>query len=330
VDPKGAEHRGQHKDSCLDVLVITGPMVVTGSYDRGSDYRKKLKGRPATKRQVRHELTGKIPDSFKATNVTMSSVIDLVPAPADGSAPVASAYRLRPEEIDRTVCISRRISDAENSRDRRWKPMIYRETQCGAAVLEDGLCKLCLKRRAAYRGSVGVWHGILTEEPPSWMHMLGTSWAEERPPKWLGDVRSSAASSDSASVDSAPSAVSAVSGMSSAELRAALKVQLAIERESAKAAKEAEKAAKEPEKLAQKEALKAQKEAEKAALKAQKEAEKAALKARKDAEKEALKAQKEAEKAAKAAEKEAEKAAKAAQKEAEKAAKAAEKKVKAE
>jgi hypothetical protein len=248
----------------------------------------------------------------------MSSVYDLVPAPADGSAPVASAYRLRPEEIDRTVCISRRISDAENSRDRRWKPMIYRETQCGAAVLEDGLCKLCLKRRAAYRGSVGVWHGILTEEPPSWMHMLGTSWSDEKPPKWLGDVRSSAASSDSASVDSAPSsasAASAVSGMSSAELRAALKVQLAIEREAAKAAKEAEKAAKEPEKLAQKEALKAQKEAEKAALKA-----------RKDAEKEALKAQKEAEKAAKAAQKESEKAAKAAQKEAEKAAK----KVKAE
>ena len=193
------------------------------------------------------------------------SVYTLVPAPADGSAPVASAYRLRPEEIRHDVCISRRIDDTDSSRDRRWKPMIYREYQCGGTVVSDGLCKTCLRRKAAYTGKPGVWHGLITEEPPSWMHMLGTEWAAAKPPVWTGSVGSSDASS----------VASATSGE---EVKAAQKAL----RDAEKERKEAEKAAEKAKKEAEKTVKKAMKEIEKATQTAMKEAEKeAARKGRK-------------------------------------------------
>lgn len=198
------------------------------------------------------------------------------PAPlptSDGDAPSAAAYRLRPEEIDMSTCLGRKLTGGE---DKRWKPVIYRESQCGAAV-EDGcdLCKTCQRRLEKFveTPKAGPWTGRVTEEPLGWVHMLGTEWAEEKKPRFSAD----GSVSDVASEASAPSAASSKKSVE--------------------------------EKAAEKEAAKASKAAEKEAAKAAKAAEKEAAKAAKEAEKEAKKAAAAAEKAAKAAEKEAKKAA---------------------
>lgn len=202
---------------------------------------------------------------------------------SDGDAPSADAYRLKEEDIDMSTCLGRKLKGGE---DKRWKPVIYRESQCGSAV-EDGcdLCKTCQRRLEKFveTPKPGDWTGRVTEEPLGWVHMLGTEWADEKKPKWIGG--SAVEASETGSVASAPSAASS---KKSAEEKAAEK--------EAKKAEKAEAAA----------AKKAEKEAEKAAAKAAKEAEKAAAKAAKEAEKEAAKA----EKAAAAAAKKAEKAAK--------------------
>jgi chemotaxis protein histidine kinase CheA len=192
---------------------------------------------------------------------------------SDGDAPSADAYRLNEEDIDMSTCLGRKLAGGE---DKRWKPVIYRESQCGSTV-EDGcdLCKTCQRRLEKFveEPKAGPWTGRVTEEPLGWVHMLGTEWAEEKKPKWVGGE-----ASETGSVASAPSATSS---KKSAEEKAAEK--------EAKKAEKAEAAA----------AKKAEKEAEKAAKKAEKEAEKAAAKAAKEAEKAAAKAEKEAAKAAK-------------------------------
>jgi flagellar biosynthesis GTPase FlhF len=203
----------------------------------------------------------------------------------DGEAPSADAYRLKLEDIDMSTCLGRKLAGGE---DKRWKPVIYRESQCGGSV-EDGcdLCKTCQRRLEKFveAPKAGPWTGRVTEEPLAWVHMLGTEWAEEKKPRFSAD---GASVSDAASVASAPSTASS---KKSAEEKESVKATKAAEKEAAKAAKEAEKAAA---KAAKASAAAAEKEAKKAAAAAEKEAAKAA---------------KEAEKAAKAAEKEAKKAA---------------------
>ena len=206
----------------------------------------------------------------------------------DEEAPEADAYRLSPEKIQEDLCQGRRLDD----QDRRWKPSVYREVQCsGKPAAGSDLCATCAKRQAKYAEDDSPkvnWHGRITDEPFGWAHMLGTTWADEKKPKWMGSAASSASASvvaddsDAASEASAPAAAGAGS----------VKANKAAEKEAAKAAKEAEKAAakaaKEAEK-AEKEAAKAAKEAEKAAAKAAKEAEKEAAKAAKEAKKPAAK-----------------------------------------
>ena len=195
--------------------------------------------------------------------------VPLPEASADG-APDEDDYRVDAAEVDEAVCLGRRFSDP----DKRWKPAIYRELQCGGAVKEDGLCETCARRLQKYAADPkpGPWLGLITEEPPGWCHMLGTDWALDKNPVWRGVDTGSATASETGSE----------SGGSS-QMRTA-----AAQREAKKAEKEVERAAK-----------KAGKEEEKAAKKAAKEEEKAAKKAAKEAEKEAKKAEKEAEKAAK-------------------------------
>lgn len=190
----------------------------------------------------------------------------------DGEAPSAAAYRLRAEDIDMSTCLGRKLAGGE---DKRWKPVIYRESQCGAAV-EDGcdLCKTCQRRLEKFveAPKAGPWTGRVTEEPLGWVHMLGTEWAEEKKPRFSADG-AAASVSDAASVASAPSAASSKKSVE----------EKAAEKEAAKAAKAAAAAAAKEAKAAEKEAAKAAKEAEKAAAKAAKEAEKAAAKAAKEA-----------------------------------------------
>lgn len=211
-----------------------------------------------------------------------------LPEPDEDGAPSAAAYRIKEEDIDHAVCVGRVLKGGE---DKRWKPVVYREFQCGKAMEEDcDLCKTCqgrLEKFADDPKSGGDWNGRVTEDPHAGVHMLDTEWAEARKPKWLGE---GASASDSGSEASSAAASSAASKTA--------------EKEAAKAAKEAEKEAAK----AKKEAEKAAKAAEKEAAKSAKEAEKAA----KAAEKEAAKAAKEAEKAEKAAAKKAAPAKKAA------------------
>ena len=203
-----------------------------------------------------------------------------LPEPDEDGAPSAAAYRIKEEDIDHAVCVGRVLKGGE---DKRWKPVIYREFQCGKATEEDcDLCKTCQARLEKFADdpkSGGDWNGRVTEEPHGGVHMLGTEWAEARKPRWLGE---GASASDTGS---------------EASSAAASKVSKAAEKEAAKAAKEAEKAAK----AAEKEAAKAAKEAEKAAKAAEKEAAKKAKEAEKEAAK-AAKASKPAAPAKKAAE----------------------------
>jgi hypothetical protein len=194
-----------------------------------------------------------------------------LPESEDGDAPDESAYRIPEEDIQDGVCDGRRLTDP----DRRWKPAIYGERQCGGAIKEDGLCATCVRRREKFASDPSPkigWQGRLTEDPMDWCHMLGTTWADDAKPVW------GAGSAAGSEVGPAPAAAAASSAASKAEKAAAAeakKVAKELEKEAKKAAKEAEKA----EKAAAKEAEKAAKAAAKEAEKAAKEAEKAAKKA---------------------------------------------------
>ena len=133
-------------------------------------------------------------------------------APAEDDAPSAGAYRLAEDAIDMSTCLGRKFSSGA---DKRWKPAIYRESQCGAAVEDDcDLCKTCQRRMEKFAEEEDVakaqkigWLGRVTEEPPGWVHMLGTEWAEVKKPKWLGGAGSDL--DDSAEMSSVASSVAA-------------------------------------------------------------------------------------------------------------------------
>jgi hypothetical protein len=227
----------------------------------------------------------------KAAPVAAAAAAAL-PSAEDGDAPTADAYRVPAEDIDESVCVGRRVAEM----DKRWKPAVFREAQCGKAALEGSdLCAVCSRRQekfadeedATKAAKIG-WLNRLTEEPPEWCHMLGTEWAEEKKPKWLGAGASgsaSASASEAGSVDGdgeeAPAAAAAAAAAPAPKKAAAAKPS-AEEKAAAKAEKAAAAAA-------EKAAAKAAKEAEKAAAKAAKEAEKAAEKAEKEAKKAAEK-----------------------------------------
>jgi hypothetical protein len=191
-----------------------------------------------------------------------------LPVPDEDGAPSAASYRMKEEDIDHAVCVGRVLKGGE---DKRWKPAIYREFQCGKAP-EDGcdICKTCQTRLEKYaeEPKPGDWTGRVTEEPPGWLHMLGTEWADARKPVWKGE---GAAASDSGSEASS-------SASSKKEVAEAAKAAKEAEKEAAKATKEAEKEAAKAAKAAEREAKKEAKAAEKAAEKEAKAAEKAAAK----------------------------------------------------
>ena len=168
---------------------------------------------------------------------------------ADATAPAPSSYRLSPEKIQEDLCQGRRLSP--DTQDKRWKPAVYSEVQCtGKPVSDSDLCLICTKRQERYaedESPKANWHGRISDEPFGWAHMLGTTWADEKKPKWMGEITEN---SDAASETS-----DAAAGAGS------VKANKAAE----KAAKDAEKAAAKAAKEAEKEAAKAAKEAEKAA-----------------------------------------------------------------
>jgi hypothetical protein len=211
---------------------------------------------------------------------------------ATEGAPGAEEYRLSASEIDSAVCVGRNLKGGD---DKRWKPIVFRESQCGAPLAPGSdLCAKCSKRAEKYAAEPkpGDWTGRVTEEPLGWVHMLGTDWALEKKPRFSGDSSSvsapvSSASSSAASVaseeadasDSESESVSSQTEMPASSSSAST-VPVSDKKAAAAAAKlvkEAEKA----KKLAEKEAEKAKKLAEKEEAAAKKLADKEAKKAAK-------------------------------------------------
>ena len=210
---------------------------------------------------------------------------------AEDGAPDASAYRLAPEDIDHDTCLARSLDGGE---DKRWSPIVYREKQCGKSVVEGSdLCATCAARLARFaedptKGMRSKWFSRVTEEPPSYAHMLGAQWATDKPPKWRGASADAEAASDAASDSGSEKQMSVASApkVSAAEKEtaaAAKKAASAAAKEAAAAVKKAEKEAAAAEKKAAKEAEAAAKKAAKEAEAAAKKAEKAAAKPKKEA-----------------------------------------------
>ena len=108
--------------------------------------------------------------------------------------PTAAEYRLRADEIDTTVCVGRRIKGGE---DKRWRPAVYRESQCGRPTPEGSdLCTRCAAKAAKFAEDPSPkadWTGRVTVEPLPWVHMLGTEWAAAKKPKFTPPVAVAAA-----------------------------------------------------------------------------------------------------------------------------------------
>ena len=222
------------------------------------------------------------PKAARAKVVKMS-----VPLPE--GIPTAEDYRLT--EIDASVCVGRKLGE----KDMRVRPFVYREAQCGAALVEGSdLCSRCGKNETKYAAEPkpGAWTGRVGEDPLDWVHMLGTTWAEDKKPKF------SPAPADAAPAEAAFASSSSSSSSSPAPAQAPAPAPPAQASPAppAPAKADAKAAAKEAEK-AQKAAAK---EAEKVQKAAAKEAEKAAIKAAATAAKEKIKAEAAAAKAAKA------------------------------
>ena len=124
-----------------------------------------------------------------------------LPEASEDGAPTAGDYRLKEEEIKMDSCLGRRLNESSSCKDKRWKPAVYREFQCGGKTVEgSNLCEACNGRLEKYveAPKPGAWTGRVTEEPLDWVHMLGTAWAEWRQPKWIG-VATSATGSEAGS-----------------------------------------------------------------------------------------------------------------------------------
>jgi chemotaxis protein histidine kinase CheA len=148
-------------------------------------------------------ITGKaVPEKKVSIAKKAVAVKKEVPAPilpTSEGIPTAESYRLT--TIDNSVCIARSLKPA--GEDKRWKPSVYAEAQCGGKVSEGSdLCAACVKKMEKFAESKTAksgWNGRLTESPPDYTHMLGTAWAAKC--KWIG-ASSDASDSDSESVSS--------------------------------------------------------------------------------------------------------------------------------
>ena len=202
------------------------------------------------------------PKKAPAPKVAKEKVAPLaLPAAVEG-APEASEYRLPADSWDADACIARITKGGE---DKRWKPIIFRESACGGKVVEGSdLCAKCCKREEKYAADPkpGDWCGRLTEEPLDWQHMLGTSWADEKKPKFLGSGDTQSVGHQVSGAASVADEVASENG-SAEEMPAPAKAK--PDAAAKAAAKEAAAAAKAAEKEAAKAAKAAEKEAEKAA-----------------------------------------------------------------
>jgi hypothetical protein len=116
--------------------------------------------------------------------------------PLPEGVPTAADYRLTEADIDVSVCLGR-VFAAEP--DKRFRPAVYQEGQCGAAPAEGcDLCATCQRRMTKYAEAgvekPGPWLGRVTEDPMPWSNMLDSAKMLAKPPKWVADGGSDAGS----------------------------------------------------------------------------------------------------------------------------------------
>jgi hypothetical protein len=121
--------------------------------------------------------------------------------PLPEGVPTAADYRLSEADIDLSVCLGR-VFAAEP--DKRFRPAVYQEGQCGAAPVEGGdLCATCQRRMTKYAAAIaapggvekpGPWLGRVSEDPMPWSNMLDSAKMLAKPPKWVADGGSDAGS----------------------------------------------------------------------------------------------------------------------------------------
>ena len=244
---------------------------ILGALEKG---RAIWNSRKETETKTKAETLVKPKAEMKAkANAKAPRAKPALPEAADG-APEASEYRITHTHIDHTICVGREFA----GEDKRWKPYVFRESQCGAKLVEGSdLCTKCARRQEKYavEPKPGPWKGRVTEEPLDWIHMLGTAWAEEKAPTFLGASEASEASEASDSEPAEAVAQEIVVQEKEKEMITTVTKHIVKDKAAKKAEKEAEKA--------EKEAAKAAKAAEKAAKAAEKEAAKAAKAAEKEA-----------------------------------------------
>jgi len=141
----------------------------------------------------------------KAGKVSEAAAAVIAASAGSGSGSVSGSVsghqRLAPSAILPGVCMGRALKA-----DKQYKPHVYRERQCGSACVEGSdLCSKCDNGQKEYAAdpSYHKWPGRITEEPFDWVHMMGTAWAEEKKPKFIGSGGASSSSSSSSSVSAA-------------------------------------------------------------------------------------------------------------------------------
>jgi hypothetical protein len=144
---------------------------------------------------------------------------------------MASRYRLRPEEIsDR--CLARKCKRVDeefwfyppghkNYNVRGGSCIVLREKQCNNRRVEgQRLCQKCNKNLRKYLlentgrtektpddltrplNNSEPWNGFIDKQPPSWLHMLDSSWGIQTKPVWHGPDPPPSVVSDTDSTES--------------------------------------------------------------------------------------------------------------------------------
>jgi hypothetical protein len=125
------------------------------------------------------------PKAAKAPKAPAKAKKEAAPIPEGEDAPTPESYRLSADEINADLCQARKY--AAGSEDKRWAPHVYSESQCKRKPVDGTeLCQLCTTcfEKESQDEKFKKWLGLITEDPESTTHMLGTEWAAKC--KWVG------------------------------------------------------------------------------------------------------------------------------------------------
>jgi len=165
-------------------------------------------------------------------------------------APGPEHYRLK--EVNEGLCKARKTEGGE---DRRWKPIVYGESQCTRKPVEgQDLCKICSTcfEKESQDDKFKKWHGLVTEDLLAHTRILGTEITAKC--KWIGSAPvsvptgsapESAAASESEEAPISSSSSAPVATPAKAPAKAAKEAKAPAAKKEAKEAKAAKAPAKE-------------------------------------------------------------------------------------